>query len=190
MDDKLGAKEKILETVVQLLLEGQDASKVTNRQIAAMAGVNSALINYYFQSKDQLMGMAAGICMESIAGTLQQHHDDSSPAERIKQMLRKFSDFCFKNSTIAEIAIGSDLKQGSAYTSGLLLPLFREHYGNSKTELQLRLLTFQLLHPLQILFIHRAQYKAYLSYDLYSQEALNQIIENLVDNLFRIGEAK
>lgn len=184
MDEKAGAKEKILETVVALLLDGQDVSKVTNRQIASMARVNSALINYYFQSKDNLLGIAAGTCMESIAGTLQEHKEDLCPADRIKQMLKKFSDFCFKNITFAEIAINSDLKQGSTYTSTMLLPLFKEHFGESKTDSELKLLAFQLLHPIQILFINRNEYRTYLSCDLSSQSVWDNIIENLVDNIF------
>ncbi|MGL6199378.1 MAG: TetR/AcrR family transcriptional regulator [Lachnospiraceae bacterium] len=185
MGEKAEAKEKILESVITLLLEGQDASKVSNRQIASMAGVNSALINYYFQSKENLIGIAAKVCMEDIAGVLKEHKEDLSPADRIKQMLKKFIDFCFKNITIVEIFINSELKQGSTYTSGMLLPLFKEHFGVTKTDLELKILTFQLLHPLQILFLNRNEYKIYLSCDLSDQRIRDDIIDTLVDNLLK-----
>jgi len=185
MGEKAEAKEKILETVIALLLDGQDASKVSNRKIASMAGVNSALINYYFQSKENLIGIAARECMEDIAGILKEHKEELCPADRIKQMLKKFIDFCFKNITIVEIFINSDLKQGSTYTSGMLLPLFKEHFGAAKTDLELKILTFQLLHPLQILFLNRSEYKIYLSCDLSNQIVRDNIIETLVDNLLR-----
>lgn len=183
MDEKKGAKEKILNTVVALLSDGQDISKVSNREIASMAGVNSALINYYFQSKENLIGAAADVCMGKIAGELQGHDDGLYPADRIKQMLKRFSDFCYKNRTIAKIAVHSDLKQGSTYTSGMLLPLFREHFGNKKTDMELKLLTFQLLHPMQILFIYRDQSKTYLSCDPANQNTWNGIIDTLVNNI-------
>ena len=49
--DNTEAKKRILETVVSAMQENQDIGKLTNRQIAEKAGVNSALINYYFKSK-------------------------------------------------------------------------------------------------------------------------------------------
>jgi len=184
MGENSGSKEKILETVVELLLDGQDASKVSNRQIASIAGVNSALINYYFQSKDNLVGIAAGICMEKIAGALNEYSKDLCVGDRIKQMLKDFSDFCYSNITIAEIAINADLKQGSIHTSGIILPLFREHFGKEKTDNELKLLTFQLLHPMQLLFINRNEYKTYLSCDPSSKDIRDNMIETLVDNIF------
>ena len=48
--DNTEAKKRILETVVSAMQENQDIGKLTNRQIAEKAGVNSALINYYFKS--------------------------------------------------------------------------------------------------------------------------------------------
>lgn len=43
------AQKKILDTVVTAMQENQNIEKLTNRQIAERAGVNSALINYYFK---------------------------------------------------------------------------------------------------------------------------------------------
>lgn len=47
-----------MNTVTGLLLERKDVNKISNREIAALAGVNSALINYYYQSKENLLSKA------------------------------------------------------------------------------------------------------------------------------------
>ena len=64
--DNTEAKKRILETVVSAMQENQDIGKLTNRQIAEKAGVNSALINYYFKSKDNLLIEAVNICMGNL----------------------------------------------------------------------------------------------------------------------------
>jgi len=184
MDEKAGAKEKIMKVVVGLLMENKDLNKVTNRDIASMAGVNSALINYYYQSKDNLISMAASACMANIAETLFDNAEELRPADRIKKMLKSFSDFCFSNTVLGEIAVSAELKQGSIHTSGVLLPLFKEHFGARKSDLELKLLTLQLLHPMQMLFLNRAEYKTYLSCDLSGSGDRNLVIDMLVDNIF------
>ena len=161
MSDKVGARERIMETVIALLEEGKDISRISNREIAALAGVNSALINYYYQSKDNLISLAAGACMARIGGMLSDHAEDATPAQRIKSMLKKFSEFCFRHSTLAEIAVSSELKAGSLQTSKMLYPLFREHFGERKTDMEIKLMTLQLLNPMQLLFLNRHEYKGY-----------------------------
>lgn len=54
------------------------------------------------------------------------------PSDRIKNMLKKFYKLCFQNPSLAEIKISSELKHGSVYTSQMLLPIFREHFGEIK----------------------------------------------------------
>ena len=184
MEDKISAKEKILMVVIDLLMKNEDLSKVTNREIASMSGVNSALINYYYQSKENLINIAAGACMANIAETLFKDEEGSCPADRIKKMLRNFLDFCFKNIQLAEIAVSTELKQGSIYTSRMLISLFREQFGDEKSDLELKLLTFQLLHPMQMLFLNRNEYQAYLFCNLDGQEVWNSVIDKLVDNIF------
>ena len=53
--ESIDAKERIMNTMVKLLLERKDVNKITTREIAKLANVNSASINYYYQSKDNLV---------------------------------------------------------------------------------------------------------------------------------------
>lgn len=183
MGDKAGAKEKILETVIALLAEGKDASKVSNRDIAAAAGVNSALINYYYQSKENLIALAADACMARIGGSLLDPADSAAPIDRIRAMLKQFCAFCMNNTALAEIAVKAELKAGSQYTSRLLFPLFREHFGKNKSDLEIKLMTMQLLNPIQLLFLSRSTCMDYLGMDAHSPDTWNILIEMLLNNL-------
>lgn len=190
MEQKTGAKEKIMEVVTQLLMDNKDLTKITNREIASLAGVNSALINYYYQSKENLIHLAADQCMSRIGATLFYQDNSSFPSDRIKSMLKKFYQFCSQNISLAEINVASELKQGSVYTSQMLLPIFREHFGETKSDMELKLLTFQLLLPLQLFFLNKNQFTSYFGCDLSDIEMWNTVIDQVVDNIFGILEVK
>lgn len=51
-------KDALLEATIELFKETEHPEKVTSRQIASRAGVNLAMINYYFGSKDELTSQA------------------------------------------------------------------------------------------------------------------------------------
>lgn len=187
MNEK-GAKEKILDIAEQLLMENKDLSEVTNREIASLAGVNSALINYYYQSKENLMRLAADRCMSHIGASLFDQNSSAVPSDRIKTMLKRFYKFCYQNPALAKIKVSSELKQGSVYTSQMLLPLFREHFGEMKSDMALKLLTFQLLFPLQIFFLNKEQFASYFGCDLSDYKMLDAIIDQLVDNIIGTKE--
>jgi len=69
-NENIESKERIMATMVKLLMEKKDVNKITTRQIAELANVNSALINYYYQSKENLVYKAVESCMENIAKKL------------------------------------------------------------------------------------------------------------------------
>lgn len=51
---KESTKDKIIKTTYDLMLETDDINTITVRMIAAQADVNVALVNYYFNSKENL----------------------------------------------------------------------------------------------------------------------------------------
>lgn len=53
----------------------------------------------------------------------------------------------------------------------------------------LRLLTFQLLFPLQNFFLNKEQFTTYLGCDLDDCKIWDTIIDQLVDNIFGIKES-
>ena len=51
-----GSKQKIIQTVRQMIEKDVDINKITVRAIAAQAEIGVGLINYHFGSKDKLIG--------------------------------------------------------------------------------------------------------------------------------------
>ncbi len=184
-DSGADAKEKILNTVVALLLEHKDASKITNRQIAELAGVNSALINYYYQSKENLMDIAVNICLNSIAGRMFETADASvPPKERLRGMIKMISTFMFENYELSSIAVFSELKSGSFSTSRILLPILKEFFGENKSEAALKLMALQIVSPMQVIFLNAKAYAEYLYEDVFDEATRNRLLDRIIDNVF------
>lgn len=185
MNGNLGAKEKIMDVVEKLLRQKKDMSKITNREIAFIAGVNSALINYYYQSRENLIHLAVGNCMEDIAETiLHESSIDQNPIIRLKSLMKAISDFAFDNFTFAEVAFNSEIKNGGINTVQMIIPLLKEILRDTKTDVELKLMAFQLIIPMQALFLNAATYSKYLFIDAQSSSARNELLDMLVDNLF------
>lgn len=185
--ESMDAKQRLLDTMVQLLMEKKDVNKITTRQIAALANVNSALINYYYQSKENLVYKAVEICMENIAKMLfDEELQDQIPTVRLKSMVRAFSTFCFDNYYLSEIAISNELKNGSINTSGMIVPLLKEIFQETKTEIELKLIALQIIVPLQVIFLNRDVYKIYLSKDMQDVKTRNELLDQIIDNVLKM----
>lgn len=184
MDENMDAKERIMKTVVGLMLEQKDMSKITNRDIAARAGVNSALINYYYQSKENLLNQAVGVCMSQMADhLLEDGTKEERPLERLRIMLRGISSFAVEHRFLSEISISGELKSGNENTVGTILPLLKEIFGGKKSELELKLLALQIIVPLQVLLLNPKEYKKSLGSDVTDIEKSFQLLDILIDNV-------
>ncbi len=187
-DTGADAKERILNTVVALLMEHKDVNKITNRQIAELAGVNSALINYYYQSKENLMDKAVDVCLQNIAGRMFEKADLSVPLkERLRSMIKTISAFMFENYALSSIAVFSELKSGSFSTSRTLLPILKELFGESKSEAELKLMALQITAPMQVIFLNAKAYAEYLYEDVFDEATRNRLLDRMIDNVLREG---
>jgi AcrR family transcriptional regulator len=71
-------EQRILETTIAVIEEA-GYHNVTVRRIAAKAGVNIAAINYYFRSKEQLLGRVLDMMIDSAFDWSELAHTDSLP---------------------------------------------------------------------------------------------------------------
>ena len=182
----IDAKERILNTVVELLLERKDITKITTREIAKLTGVNSASINYYYQSKDNLVFKAVEVCMENMAKKLfDSNMKNEDPVIRLKNIIKEISTFTFDNYYLSEIAISAEIKKGSINTSQVILPLLKEIFKESKTQSELKLMALQIITPMQVMFLNANDYKDYLLVDIFNEEDRNELLDKMVENILK-----
>ncbi len=103
--DAPDTETKIKEAAKRVFLSnGYDGTKT--RQIAEEAGVNIALVNYYFRSKEQLF---KAIYMETFAsffGTMIQLLNEATPLEvKVWKIVDKYTDFLMDNPLMPQFVL-------------------------------------------------------------------------------------
>ncbi|MBU4485350.1 MAG: TetR/AcrR family transcriptional regulator [Candidatus Delongbacteria bacterium] len=91
------AEEKILNAANEIFeKKGYDGAKM--QEIADKAGINKALLHYYFRSKDKLFEMIFGLAFKKLAGELEFLFDTDIPVtEKVKIFIDKHTDFIGMN---------------------------------------------------------------------------------------------
>ncbi|HUW65073.1 MAG TPA: TetR family transcriptional regulator [Spirochaetia bacterium] len=184
--DGVNTKKRILDATVELLRVAKDANTITIRQIAKKADINVALVNYYFRSKENLLSEAIAVSMSDIAHNIFDNTPtEEEPIVKLRSMLKTNSTLAFNNYNLSKLAVAIDLKQGNVGTSQMILPILKQIYGDKRSETELKLLSFQLIIPLQAMFLNPKKYNDYLLIDIYDEEQRNQAIDRMIDNILK-----
>lgn len=84
------SKQAILDATVSLIKE-EGFQSVTLRKIASKAETNLALVNYYYGSKDMLLGDAVRVLLSTFDDAFGALEDTSlAPQERLKQFFSRY----------------------------------------------------------------------------------------------------
>ncbi len=178
-------KKALLEAAAKLMAECSDPSEVTSRAITKEAGVNLAMINYCFGSREALLLAVyeeiqadAFKCNPSFAEILSGKLSSKEKLievhfQSMKMMLKhhKFAKAIAKYVLLNREISG---KRGS-------LSFIQEHFGGTKNEAECRLIAFELssLHELAIL--RYEEIKKECGIDLTDDEQLRKYVTEHID---------
>lgn len=181
----INAKDKIIKTTIDMLNEGNDPDKITIRQIAERANVGIGLINYHFQTKENLLYKAISDTMSEMAINLQKTDDSitTAPVDRLKIMLKELSDFGMRHSKLNSILVIYDLQQGNMQTPLYLIPILREIYKNTKDELEIRIIALEIISTLQAACINSRALQLYTGMDANNKSHRDRIIDTIVNSV-------
>jgi len=187
VDRNPGPKERILAAAIAILAEEADPERITVRQVADKAGVAVGAINYHFQSKENLLGLALGQVIGEVAAPWYAvgSNTDVDPVMCIKQVVRESSAVAVRYRKLATMALSRDLLSGDMTVPSLVVPLLREHYGSRKTEVEVRLMAFQLITALQAAFVRADAFRLYAGIDLLNDTQRNAAVDLIVETALR-----
>ncbi|NGM81370.1 TetR/AcrR family transcriptional regulator [Paenibacillus sp. 7124] len=146
-------KQQILDATVDLIRE-EGVECVTLRRICANAKVNLALVNYYFQSKDNLLREAIRTLISRFDTAFNALEDESlPPKERLCRFLKQYIGHLLQYPGLARYmmdqspAIMGSLHQYSQYSKTMkkqkTLNVLREITGEENED-RLTMMLFQL----------------------------------------------
>ena len=181
------AKERMIKATMELLLsDGQDIARITVRQIAQRANVSVGSISYHFGSKDNLLSAATENAAADMVKNLLQRIEcsDISPESRLKAMLKALFNLSVSKEKLAQFVLVQVMQRGRLHAPLYLIPVLKELFQD-KEELGLRILALQLLKPIETATAAPAAFLLYCGVDVYNEDARNQLIDTVVENLLR-----
>jgi AcrR family transcriptional regulator len=179
--NEINTKQKIFQATLELITSGKDAGRITTRQIATKAGVNVALVNYYYQSKENLLSQVVGMMMDKIISQTIQNDSIQTDAEsKLRNILITTSDAAFKHYNLCKIALSIELKHGCKNSCDMVMPLLKEIFkGNSESDLSI--IALQLMLPFHHFFLKPELYNVYLNTDFFNEQQRRQKINQMID---------
>ena len=182
-------KEQLISAAVDLLLEAEKPERITSREIAARSKTNLAMINYYFKSKDQLLNLALSKIMEDSANSfLSAPKTFIPPRERLQKMLCELCEMVVKYKRFTIIYIPYILLHDEIIVPFYIIPILRECFGEKKTELECKVIAYQMISFMQLCLLRADAFQKYSGFDIFDAS----VRKNLIDmelNLF-LGEEK
>ena len=182
--DKQETRKKILEAVTDILNEGYASDQITVRQIAEKANVGIGTINYHFDSKEKLLYEAVSNLLVDLADDLRENAVEIiSPPERLRNFLIKTSDLVAEYEKAFRVPIAYDLTQGDMSLNYYFIPLLKEIFGDVKSELELKMLSLQILLPMQTIFLNDRAFWKFTGKDIFQKEQRDELIDLILKNV-------
>lgn len=184
-------KEKIIHATIELIKEHGDTSKITVRDIASCAGVGVGLINYHFQTKDNLINLCTlELIRHSIEllGTASQL-TEMAPIDQMKSLGRGITAFMVMNPGVSRISITMDLvsadpSDNSVQVVKMFYPIARKICGAGVSDQELSLLLHMLVSSIESAFLRKEVLKVTFGIDLDQAEQRDQFVDFCIDRLF------
>jgi len=185
-------KEKIVDSTIELLGECETVEKVTVRDIALRADVGVGLINYHFQTKENLINL----CVQKIVGDVIMRFDQLSqsltmePLEKLRSLAKRNCSFLVKNMRISRVSILSDIENGNftdntSQTIKAYLPVVRAVCSEKKSDKEIYLVTSIMISAFQSAFMRGSVFMEGLELDFYEMHQRDIIVDMIIDNVIK-----
>jgi AcrR family transcriptional regulator len=113
MNDKETTKQRMINATKELICQGKKPSEITVADITEKANVGNGMVNYHFQSKDNLMREAVRdvtVCAKKHLTEILKPFASAPVEQRLAILLKEVLDFFAQNAEIGKIAILDNLE--------------------------------------------------------------------------------
>lgn len=178
-------KKKIKDATIKLMKNCNNPSEVTSRVIAKEAGVQLAMINYCFGSREGLIFSIFQDMTKDCFSSDKELNDilvsNIPPKEKLRQIhyvVAHFllNNFAYTKAVTGYVLLNRDLSQGLNS-----LPLIIEHFGDRKTLQQCQLISYELSSVMQLAINRYEALKDFCGIDFHNSEDLHRYIDMQID---------
>jgi AcrR family transcriptional regulator len=183
------AKERLIDVTIKMICQGKRPSEITVKDITETAELGNGMVNYHFQSKDNLIRVAVKKvmnCATNKLGEKMKANENESPTKRLTIILKEVVNFIANNSEISKIAILDDLEnnQGTAHllsSEETYNKCLKDLYGDNMNKLLIK--NYLIAGYINYIFLKAEKIKNETGFDFYNREDREKAIETLVDEL-------
>ncbi len=191
MKDKDKVKETIINAATELIEQsGGEVKNITARAIADKSGVALGLINYHFESKDNLIAICVQrIINKVLMGFAPDKKDYTEPdgltdKQRLISFARQTFDFLFDNYAIIKISILSDFRDYQPVCNSVYTQMgFRFALRGNIPENKKQLIAFSLTSTMQTAFLSGENSKQITGYNLFDKTERDMFVSDTVSML-------
>ena len=179
-------KEKLIAATEKLIANCDDPFKVTSRQIAEKSGMQAAMINYCFGSRENLIYEVfhryykAALHDADVEKILTSN---ISPKDKLKRLHYLVAKFLIENHKLTKaitnlILFGRDLSEESV-SYGFV----KEHFEGTKTDKECRLIAYEMSTMMQLIIYRKDDFWNDMGIDLEKDRQLKHYIDMRIDLL-------
>lgn len=179
------AKGKIMEAVQALLSEGCPVEDITVRKIAQRAGVGIGTVSYHFHSKDKLVYEVIAGQMAALAGGLNSGEGAGTPRERLRRFFSKTADMALEHSKLFRAQLAYDIVNGDMSICYYITPLLKEHFGSSKSDLEIKLIALELIAAMQMILLKTEEFQRYAGVSVRNESQREEVIDALMGTVIQ-----
>ncbi|SDN75256.1 TetR/AcrR family transcriptional regulator [Acetanaerobacterium elongatum] len=182
-------KEKIIAVTTQLIeSSGGNIDEITTRAIAEKAGIGVGLVNYHFQTKENLIEICVQRIIGDVIGSFKPPAmGNMGGIERVKAVVKLVADFLIQNPSVSRISIIGDCNHPQLVdnTTRSAHGFMRCMQGLAIDESEKRLLAFELVFILQSLFLRKELCKELFACDFCNKEERDKLLDYYVNNIMK-----
>lgn len=175
----------ILEAASKLMTECSDPSEVTSRAITKDAGVNLAMINYCFGSREALLFEV----FENIRTKAQQCNPafgkilsgSLSPRQKLTELYYEAMKMMLAHFNLTKAITKYVLMNREIGTSSGSLAFIKAHFGDRKSENECRLIAYQISSMHELAVLRHLDIKESCGIDLCDNDTLHKFVEENIN---------
>jgi len=181
------AKKAIVDATIELIQEiGGNIEELTIRAIAEKSNVGVGLINYHFQTKNNLIEVSVQQIIGNVISNFNPDINQGlSSLEQLKRVVKLVADFLAEHPSVSRVSILGDHKTPKTFDNtmrtvkGFCLSL---QNGNLQ-DTDKTLLMFTLTSVLQTIFLRRDMSGELFGYDFNDKDQRDKLIDVIIGHL-------
>lgn len=178
-------RNALLLAAEKLMTEYDDPSKITARMLTKEAGVNLAMINYCFGSREALLfevfDKLQSEAMNSNPSFRRILEDDKSPKEKLIEIYFHSMKLMLDNYNLARSVTKYVLMNREISAKRGSLKFIQAHFKDRKSESECRLIAYELASLHEIAVLRHEEIKNVCGIDLKNDDELKKYIRDHID---------